>query len=160
MKKGYIIIIVLGICTTILMYLLIQINTRTREISAEAYSKVYEFMPSITLENLENKVNNDDSFCVFFASPDCSDCLNIEDTVIDIVKSEKEKMDIYFINLYWIRNENNTLYLDLKKKWAFNQIPNFFVIENGKIKESLEWTEQGLPKTKIIEWMKNNNIIS
>ena len=158
-KKRYIIVLIFIFCLLVLLGALRRIKGDSKVNNSNSYTKLYEFLPSMPIEVLEDKMKKGESLCVFFMSADCPDCLNIEDTVINIISNQSKKKDIYFVNLYWLRNENKDKYLMLKKEWGFSQIPNFYMIENGEIIDSIEWTQQGMPRSKIITWMKKNKIL-
>lgn len=137
-----------------------QLNAYKKQaVTKEGCTELYRYLPSLTMEALSEKIEREDRFAVYFGSSECPDCIHFEDTLLEIVKGSDFHEEFYFVNLYWLRKEKPEDYAAWKKKLGFEQIPNFYLFEQGKAVSRVEWTESGLPKSKALEWLKENNVL-
>jgi predicted bacteriocin transport accessory protein len=122
-------------------------------------NQIYKNISSMTVESFEKKIYKSDSIFVYIGSLECPDCLDFEGTLLEIIDSYEFTQEIHFLDLTWLRKENKEKYKKIKEQLGFSQIPNFCLIENGKVISKIEWTDKGLLKSDVVDWLKNNNLI-
>lgn len=125
-----------------------------------AFTEIYQYLPSLTIKTFDEKIENGDSFGVYIGSPECQDCLEFEKTIVTIAKEYQISTDFYYLNIYWLRKDDMSNYEKFKKTLNFTQIPNFYMFQNGKPKSMIEWSQKGLEKSDILQWLRHNKLIS
>lgn len=157
-NKKKIVMVVSTIFLFILLWCIYLLIVRPKESHMEV-NQIYKNISSITVESFEKKIHNRDSSFVYIGSLECPDCLDFEGTLLEIINKYEFTQEIHFLDLTWLRKENNEKYLRLKEQLGFSQIPNFCLIENGKVISKIEWTDKGLLKSDVVDWLEKNNLI-
>lgn len=122
----------------------------------ETYSSVYLEINSLTYNTFKNKVNNKEEFYVYFGRPNCSDCSEFDEDLIDILERYNAKDKLYYLNVREIR-DNNVEWKNFKDNYDIKYTPSFAKFSNGKVENIIEWTkENGLSKESVISWVKEN----
>ncbi|CAD5897033.1 Thiol reductase thioredoxin (modular protein) [Carnobacterium maltaromaticum] len=134
-------------------------DVKEKLIETEAYSPMYKYLSTVTLDSFEKKIKNNESFVVYIGRPSCSDCTFFEDDFIELLEKFQLNNKIYYMNVYWEHKNNLEGFIDFKKSYGFNQTPAFLVFSKGKKISQIEWSEKGLPKSILIEWFKQNKVI-
>ena len=85
------------------------------------------YCTEISLEQLEDKINNKDTFILFIGSTNCSHCKDFQPTLNQIIKDYD--LTIYYINVYKLNSDQNTKLLSLINYGS--STPQLYFIENG-----------------------------
>ncbi len=143
MKKKNIIII-LAIIVFIALVSILIINNQTNKKGN---------LISITYKEIQEKVNNKDSFILIVSQTTCSHCANFKPKVKTITK--EYGIDVYYID-YDIEKEQATFLKDFNLDGA---TPTTLFIKDGKETSLLNRLEGDVSSTKIINSFKKMGFI-
>lgn len=120
----------------------------------ESYSKVYLELNSLTYNTFKEKVKNKDRFYVYVGRPNCSDCNNFEDVLIELLNKYDVMDSVYYLNIANLINNEKELE-ELRNKYNLMYTPSFVEFSEGKLKTKVEWTpENGIIKEEVESWIK------
>ena len=77
--------------------------------------------------DLENKLNNKDSFVLLIGSDTCSACASYEKTMQEVMKDTN--VEIFYVNLNALSNED---YAKIYSKFVVNSTPTTIFISEGE----------------------------
>lgn len=81
----------------------------------------------ISYSQLNDKLNNKDSFILLIGSETCSACAEYEKTMTKVMKDTK--VEIFYINLHSLTDEENT---KIYSKFVFQYTPTTIFIKDGE----------------------------
>lgn len=141
-KKNNIFIGIIIIFILILVFLIINtINNKTGELK------------KITYKQIEEKVENKESFVLIVSRSNCSHCMSYKPKVEEIAK--KNKIIIYYID--YDEEKNSTKFLEKYKLDGSTPITLFF--KEGKETSILNRLEGDLDSDKVVERLKKMEFI-
>lgn len=109
---------------------------------------------NISYSELEEKINNNETFAFVIGSRTCSACQMYKGTMEKIIKDYG--IQIYFIELDGISEED---YSKLKSKFYFEYTPTTVFIENGSERTSYDRFSGAVSYSEVVERLKSYNII-
>lgn len=109
----------------------------------------------IDYNQLEEKINNKDSFILVIGSNQCTHCASYKLTMTDIVN--KYNIEIYYIDIYQL---NDSELAKLNNKFSFSGTPVTVFVEGGKEKDSqFNRIDGAKDYDYVIEKLKKNKYI-
>ncbi len=107
-----------------------------------------------TIDDIEKKVENNESFILYIGSSDCSNCASFTPKLKNVVN--KNKITVYYIDIYNISDED---YTRLFKIVNFQGTPTVAFIKNGMDPGSQTHIRGNVSMDEIISSFKNNDYI-
>ena len=86
------------------------------------------YCTEISLAELEEKLENKDTFVIFFGSTVCIHCKDFQPTINQVIKDDG--ITIYYLNVYKLSSEENNKLLSLINYGS--STPQLYFIENGE----------------------------
>lgn len=135
--------------------------TQKNEKLESSYSRTYDYLNSITIDNFNKLVTDDGTILVYIGRPDCGDCQLFEPMFEKLI-TEKELGDkITYLNIKKFRENNVEEWNTFKSKFDFSQTPAIINIKDGIVLDKIEWNEKrGLSKKTLSNWLENQVIKS
>ncbi|BDU86876.1 thioredoxin family protein [Clostridium perfringens] len=144
------------------MYLLNKNIYLKKEINdvKNSISDTYNYLNSITVENFQKYVEENKDFYVYIGRPDCGDCMLFEPIFKNIVMENKLGDKIYYLNVKYFRENNESSWESFKNEYGFNQTPTIIHFKDGRNVSMIEWDDEiGLSRNRLLEWLEKEKII-
>lgn len=125
----------------------------------ESYTPIYQYFTSLTVTDFEKKVASGERFTVYIGRPDCGDCNTFEPALEELIEANNLESKLYYLNVKWIRAADKDNWQKFKDTYGFTQTPAFITFENGKQVSMIEWTDKGLTKSELENWLQEQGII-
>lgn len=109
---------------------------------------------NISYSELEEKINNNETFAFVIGSRTCSACQMYKGTMEKIIKDYG--IQIYFIELDDISEEDDS---KLRSKFSFQYTPTTIFIENGSERTTYDRFSGAVGYSEVVERLKDYNII-
>lgn len=113
---------------------------------------------ALTLEEMNNKIENEESFIVVFTQTTCGYCIEFFQESQDYIKELGLPLwDVVLDEEPRDAQEN----LDMIHEHfpSFSATPSIYYVENGKLKDSLEADKERVDKEQFETFLKENEII-
>ncbi|WP_413854591.1 DUF6568 family protein [Candidatus Ruminimicrobium bovinum] len=117
--------------------------------------QIYNYLNSITYDNFQNSIDNKDTMILYVGRPDCPDCNNFDDDLLDIIKKYNGYDKVWYLNIQKQRQDEKE-WKKINKKYKIKYTPTFILYDRGKYKSKVEWTpEKGIDYDEVDLWFKN-----
>ncbi len=111
------------------------------------------FMQEIMIDELETKMNNNDTFVFLVKQYGCKGCIEFKNEMELYLPNHH--VEIYYVDLSNEDNGERSDVLDTIRKYfpSMDYTPALYYVENGKEVDELESGEEGLTKEKMEAWV-------
>ena len=131
-------------------------NKRLINENLATYPEIYNYLDSVTFSTFKKKINNDDTFIIYFSRPTCTDCNLFDPQLIELIGSNSNYSQIIYLNLAKLRT-NEEDWSDFKKTYNIIYTPTIAKYEDGKLISKIEWTpEKGINMNDVSIWLSKN----
>lgn len=165
-KKRYItitIILVFLLLASILMNYteFVKIEELENDLQTESvtYPEIYDIINSVSYNNLESFLKNNEYTVVYIGRLTCPDCSIFEPAFIKLISDFDLEEQIVYLNVAEIRKDD-VEWENYKSKFNFNYTPTVAIYENSTMITKIEWTpEEGLSINDVKKWLETNHLI-
>ena len=124
---------------------------------------------NITETQLDEKLNNQESFIVYFGWYLCSDCSALATNFLNdylLTKTNGKKIYYFEINDYRCLegaeacDSSNPTYLALKEKYEWNFVPTLIYYENGKKTDMAVYYNDSFAEGSLRDWKESGMTVT
>ena len=144
----------LSICLLILLVFIFSVgNNSTKKNTSYQVDNTPGEIIYISLEEVQNKINQKDTFAITFSTTTCLYCKNYHDIFDQYIKKHHVVMyEVVLDNEPLSAKENRQI---IQTNFPeFDTTPGVFYVEKGKKISYLDFKKEGLNKKTISKWIK------
>lgn len=131
-----------------------KIETLKKE-QESAYPEIYDYLDSMTVDNFQNYLNEDD-LVVYIGRPSCSDCNLFEPSLIDLIEVKHLGSKMKYLNVAKLRKNENE-WNRFKQLYDIQYTPTIAKFVEGNLVSKTEWTpEKGISIDDVEIWINQN----